>query len=259
MAEDTEAKNDLIGSSRARRIRDWLMRPRTIRVVAPAVFLLGVGLVAIGLLLIPSGGGDDAGPAAAPPGLEPGPGGVPGTAYRVPPDLVEARSYLVPAVQPLADFRLEIDSIGVNAQVVELGLDPRDVPQVPNDGAKVAWYDFSATPDEGDNAVMSGHVRWAGDPGVFADLDDLEEGDIVRLVWTDGHETVYEVSTNRVMDADDPKVLQAMGSTKADRITLITCAGDWETDLDDPLGGDFTKRVVVRARLEEPNSAALYP
>jgi sortase (surface protein transpeptidase) len=61
------------------------------------------------------------------------------------------------------------------------------------------------------------------------------------------------------MDADDPKLLQAMGATKKDTITLITCAGTWVTDLNDPMGGDFTKRVVVQALLEEPSAAAFSP
>jgi LPXTG-site transpeptidase (sortase) family protein len=257
MAEDTETKSDMIGPSRARRFRDWLMRPRTVRVVAPAVFLLGVAFVAIGLLFIPSG--DDATPAAAPPGVAPGPDGVSATAYAVPPELVAARTFLVPPVQPFAGFMIEIDSLGVEAMVVRLGLDPRDVPQVPNDGKKVAWYEFTSKPGKGSNAVLSGHVRWAGDPGVFADLDELEEGDAIRLLWTNGEETVYEVSTNLLLDADDPELLEAMGPTPEDTITLITCGGTWVTDLDNPLGGDFTDRVVIQARLVEPSAAALSP
>jgi LPXTG-site transpeptidase (sortase) family protein len=233
------------------------MRPRTVRVVAPAVFLLGVALAAIGLLVIHTG--EDAGPAAAPPGVAPGPGGVPGTAYPVPPEMMEAWSYLVPPVQPFAGFRLVIDSLDVNARVVRLGLDPRDVPQIPNDGSKVAWYKFTAKPGTGGNAVLSGHVRWAGDPGVFADLDELDEGDVIRLLWTDGEESAYEVSANLLLDADDPELLEAMGPSKADTITLITCGGTWVTDRNDPLGGDFTDRVVVQARLVEPRAAALSP
>ena len=142
---------------------------------------------------------------------------------------------------------------------IQLELDPRGVPQVPNDGVKVAWYEFTAKPGTGGNAVLSGHVRWAGDPGVFHDLDELEDGDVIRIRWTDGEELVYEVSANLLLDADDAKLLEAMGPTEEDTITLITCGGTWETDLDNPLGGDFTKRVVVEARLEEPSAAAISP
>jgi LPXTG-site transpeptidase (sortase) family protein len=173
--------------------------------------------------------------------------------------MVEAWTFLVPRVQLPAGFRLVIDSLGVDAPAVRLGLDPRDVPQIPNDGAKVAWYEFTAKPGTGGNAVLSGHVRWAGDPGVFADLDELDEGDVIRLKWTEGEESVYEVSANLLLDADDPELLQAMEPTTVDTITLITCGGRWVTDLDNPLGGDFTERVVVQARLVEPRAAALSP
>jgi LPXTG-site transpeptidase (sortase) family protein len=259
MGEDSERENDPIGPSRASRVREWLMRPRTVRVVGPAAMLLGVALVVIGLLVVSSGGGDEAGPAAGPPGVEPGPGAVPGTAYPVPPEVVQAWRYLVPPVQPSADFRLVIDSLGVDAEVVELGLDPHRTPQVPDDGVTVAWYEFTAEPGTGSNAVMSGHVRWAGDPGVFADLDELEEGDVIRVKWKDGKESDYNVSTNRLLRADSSAVLQAMEPTKKDTITLITCGGTWKTDANKPLGGDFSHRVVVQARLADSSATALSP
>jgi LPXTG-site transpeptidase (sortase) family protein len=258
MGEDSESNDDLLGPSRVRRIGDWLMRPRTVRILGPAVFLLGVALVAVGLLVIPSGD-NAAGPSAGPPGVGPGPGGAPGTPYAVPPEMVQAWSYLVPTVQPWADFRLVIDSLDVNAPVVQLAVDPQGVPQVPNDGVKVAWYEFTARPGTGGNAVLSGHVRWAGDPGVFADLDKLEKGDVIQVKWTDGGESVYEVSTNRLLDANGPELLQAMAPAKKDMITLITCGGTWVTDPKKPLGGDFTDRVVVQARLVESSATPVSP
>ena len=253
MAGDRESRNDGATPSRARRIRDWLVRPSTVRILGPATFLLGLTLVAIGLLLVPSSDSDRSAVTA------PGPTLVPATAYPVPADMAEARRYLVPPVQPSAGFRLVIDSLGVNAPVVRLGLDPRDVPQVPNDGAKVAWYDFSAKPGTGGNAVLAGHVRWAGDPGVLAELDELQEGDIIRLRWRDGRELVYEVSDNLLIDASHPDALRVMAPTPVDTITLFTCAGTFVPDANNPLGGDFTERVIVQARLEEPSAAALSP
>jgi len=254
MAEDSESKGDTGLSSRARRFRAWLMRPRTVRIVGPAALALGLAMVAIGLLVItPGGDGDRAGSATG----GPGPAGVgsDGVFYPVPPELARARSYLVPESPPSAGFRLVIDSLGVNAQVVRLGLDPRRIPQVPGDGEKVAWYEFSATPGTGGNAVLAGHVRWGGDPGVFAQLDELEEGDVIRLLWGTGKESVYRVSTNRLARAADPRTVQLMAPTETDILTLFTCGGDWVTDSTNPLGGDFTERVVVQAQRVEPSVA----
>lgn len=254
MPEEIESKNDPTTLSRARRVRDWLMRPRTVRILGPAAFLLGVALVAVGLLFLPSGGSDDS---------RSGPGAdatlVSGTAYPVAPDMVEGISYLVPPGQQAAGFRLVIDSLGMNARVVRLGLGPDDVPQVPDNAFDVAWYEFSAEPGNGSNSVLAGHVRWAGDPGVFADLDELEDGDIIQVVWRDGREATYEVFAKRLIASADPEALQVMAPTASDTITLFTCAGTFVADSDNPLGGAFTERVVVQARLAEPVVAALAP
>jgi len=245
---------------RGRRAFDLLTRPNTVRIVGPAVLLVGVLLVAAALVgPFSGGGGGDDSSATGGFGLGPGSGGgveQGGVPYPVPPEMVEAIRYLVPEKQPGAGFRVVIDSIGVNAQAVELGLDPRRVPQVPNEGAKVAWYNFSARPGTGGNAVLAGHVRWGGEPGSFAELDELEDGDAIRLKWNDGKESVYEVIANRSLGARDAETLQAMAPASTDIITLITCGGDFVADRDNPLGGDFTERVVVQARLVRSNVSA---
>jgi LPXTG-site transpeptidase (sortase) family protein len=100
-------------------------------------------------------------------------------------------------------------------------------------------------------------VRWAGDHGVFAELDELEEGDLVRLIWLDGRRSVYEVFANREVNARDPNAVHVMSPTAEDTITLITCGGTFVVDSENPLGGDFTERVVIQARLVQPSVASL--
>ena len=246
-------------ASSIRRTQRWLMEPGTIRIVGPAGFLVGIALVAAGLALVQFGG-DDAGPAN--PGSERGQGSdsgavfFQGAAYPVPPHMVDAYRSLVPPVQPAAGFNLVIDALGLNAKVVRLGLTPDNVPQVPNDGRKVAWYEFTAKPGTGGNAVLAAHVRWAGDPGAFADLAELEDGDLMRLEWDDGGESVYEVFDSLVVDVKKPDSLRVMAPTRRDTLTLITCGGTFVADRDNPLGGDFTKRTVVQAHLVESSVAA---
>ncbi len=72
---------------------------------------------------------------------------------------------------PLKDalYRMIIDKIGVDAPVLTFGLDENAIPEIPTDPWDVAWYDFSAQPGTGSNAVFAGHVTWFG-PGVFYDL-----------------------------------------------------------------------------------------
>jgi len=234
----------------------WLLRPRTVRIAGPAAFAVGVALIVGGLVIARSGGGGDGGAGSA--GLNE-PQGLAATRYLVPPLMRNAYGFLVPAVQPRAGFRLVIDSLDVNADVVRLGLTPDKVPQVPDTGAKVAWYGFTARPGEGGNAVMAGHVRWAGDPGAFAELDKLTKGDEISLQWDDGRSSVYEVVRSFEVNPKEPDALQVLAPTADDTLTLITCGGTFVADSDSPLGGDFTQRMVVRARLVQPAVAEVRP
>jgi len=155
-----------------------------------------------------------------------------------------------PAPTPFggSGFQLAIDKLGVNAPVSTLGLDEELVPKVPQTATDVAWYDFSARPGTGSNAVFAGHVTWNG-PAVFYHLDQLQVGDLIRLVGNDGAQLTYNVSAVFEVDPGDPDSLKVMWPTEGDVITLITCSGKfYETD--DPVaGGDYTHRLVIRAHL----------
>lgn len=201
--------------------------------------------------------------------LEPG-GGWP--ASRSPPvvvDLGDEDAYLhllnrrpavtstptAPPQPPLPDsgYRMVVGKIGVDAPVDVYGLDDKGVPTVPrgSDAAKVvAWYNFSARPGTGSNAVFAGHVTWNG-RAVFYDLQTLQTGNVIELVGADGTRLTYVVSTSFAVDPNDPDSLQVMQPTDTDAITLITCGGTFfETD-DPAAGGDYTLRVIVRAELDK--------
>jgi LPXTG-site transpeptidase (sortase) family protein len=145
-----------------------------------------------------------------------------------------------------------IPKIGVNNPVAEYGLDAQAVPEVPtgDDAADViAWYNFSAEPGSGSNAVFAGHVTWFG-AAVFYNLTSMVPGDEVRLKDQAGTEMLYIVSEVFQVDPDDPDSLNVMKATPTDSITIITCDGSY-SDTDDPVfGGDYSHRLVVRATLD---------
>jgi LPXTG-site transpeptidase (sortase) family protein len=151
---------------------------------------------------------------------------------------------------PLGDagYQLVIDRLGVNAPVSTFGIDEKLVPEVPYTATDVAWYDFSARPGTGGNAVFAGHVTWNG-PAVFHDLDKLENGDEVRLQGYDGTQVVYKVSDVFQVDTDDPESLKVMWNTTKDVITIITCSGKFFDTGDPILRGDYTHRLIVRGDL----------
>ena len=161
-----------------------------------------------------------------------------------------------PVLAPPLDegaYTMIIDTLGVNAQVDTYGLDPNAVPEVPTGpGAAdvVAWYNFSAEPGTGSNAVFAGHVTWFG-PGVFFTLTSVTNGDEIKLVGPDGTELTYVVSDVFQVDAYDPESLQVMRATDEDVITIITCDGDFFDTGDPVYGGEYPFRLVVRAGLTE--------
>jgi LPXTG-site transpeptidase (sortase) family protein len=164
-----------------------------------------------------------------------------------------------PEPQLAAPARLVIESIGVDAPVSTFGLDPNGVPTVPTDGdaaQTVAWYDFSAMPGAGSNAVFAGHVTWNG-PAVFWSLDQLQVGDTIKVEGEDEREYVYEVATTFLVDPTDPDSVSVMAATTSETITLITCGGTWAPDPSDTVaGGAYASRMIVQGRLAQPSVAA---
>jgi LPXTG-site transpeptidase (sortase) family protein len=147
------------------------------------------------------------------------------------------------------EYRIVIEKLGVDAPVREYGLDENAVPEVPTGpDAKevVAWYNFSAQPGTGSNAVFAGHVTWYGD-AVFRRLSTLVPGDVIKLRGEDGTELVYTVTDVFSVDPNDPDSVRVMSATDTDMITLITCDGTF-VDTNDPVfGGEYSSRLVVRA------------
>jgi len=163
--------------------------------------------------------------------------------------------YYNPYPRVTAPLRIVVERIRVDAPIVELGLDAGGVPQVPLNGKDVAWYNFSAKPGAGSNAVFAGHVNWAGAVGAFGKIDRLENGDTVRLIADDGREFTYEVFANYDVDPSDPESLKVMAPTPTDTITLITCGGTWIPDRSERFGGEYTNRTIVQARLVDSSLA----
>jgi len=153
------------------------------------------------------------------------------------------------------EYRLLIEKIGVDAPVAPYGLDEDSIPQVPYEAQVVAWYNFSAQPGAGDNAVFAGHKTWGGE-AVFFDIEGLIDGDRIVLRAEDGQQLVYEVTEKQLVEPDDPSALDWMRETGTDSITLITCAGE-RFLTDTPAGADYTLRVVLRADRLPDGSASV--
>lgn len=97
------------------------------------------------------------------------------------------------------------------------------------------------------NSVLVGHVRGAAGYNVFLHLDQLEPGDQI-IAASRGQTYTFEVTQTQVLPEDDTSPTEA---TRDARLTLMTCAGDWN-----PLTQDYSDRLWVTA---QPVSEAMSP
>jgi LPXTG-site transpeptidase (sortase) family protein len=150
---------------------------------------------------------------------------------------------------PLVEFRLP--KFDVSGKVVVMGVDPAtNVMQSPSNKDDVAYYDFTTHPGFGcqgqgkcANTVLSGHVDWyTGQVGVFWHLKDLKEGDDIELKLADGVQFKYKVVANTVYPDKEAPVQDIIGDTPQESVTLITCDGVFNKQLQ-----EYNARRIVRA------------
>ena len=146
-----------------------------------------------------------------------------------------------PSEAPLA--RLVIPDAKVDATVITLGIDANGVMQSPDNAYDVAWYDFSARPGFGGNAVFSGHVDYH-DVGaaVFWNLRDLQPNDTIEVQLADGATYQYAVSALQCLPVAEAPISQIVGPTLSEVVTLITCCGQFNYNT-----RQYDSRLVVRA------------
>ena len=150
-----------------------------------------------------------------------------------------------PSPSPVAapPARLLIPAIGVDAPVSVKGVRPDAVMDVPDGPEDVAWYNFTARPGTGGNAVLSGHLDYRNyGAAVFWRLKELGEGDIVEVRLADGSVLRYQVSLKLSYDARMAPVSEIVGPTSREVVTLITCGGTFDSG-----SRNYSDRLVVRA------------
>ena len=147
-----------------------------------------------------------------------------------------------PSEAPIAS--MAIPKFNIDAPIIVLSVDDDGVMESPDGPLDVAWYDFSARPGFGSNAVFSGHVDYYNyGAAVFWNLKDLEQGDTIEVTLQDGTVYEYGVISRNEYNATSAPIQEIVGRTDAEVITLITCGGTF-----DPSVGQYDNRVVVRAQ-----------
>jgi hypothetical protein len=144
------------------------------------------------------------------------------------------------SVQPVS---IRIDSLGVNAPVAPVGVDPSTGGMaVPADGGFVGWYQWGPSPGEEGAAVLAGHVDYNRRPGAFFNLRNLEPGAAIEVLGADGVARRFVVQGRTEIAKPQLPVSQLFTRSGPPALMLVTCGGSF-----DRAARSYAANVIVYA------------
>ena len=151
---------------------------------------------------------------------------------------------VAPSPEGTPPERVAIPAIGVDAPVVDLGLEPDGALEVPTDWDGTGWYTGGPAPGARGPAVIAGHVDSTSGPAVFFDLRDLGPGDEIVVTGDDGSQQTFVVDRTERHPKDAFPTRAVYGLTPDPQLRLITCDGAFDDGT-----GHYVDNLVVFATL----------
>jgi LPXTG-site transpeptidase (sortase) family protein len=155
----------------------------------------------------------------------------------------EQKRVLSAAQQAKQEFpvRLLIPAINVDANIQQVGVNPKGEMDVPSNTVDVAWFDLGPRPGDKGNAVIAGHFDGEnGKTGVFADLQKLKTGDKLYVLDNKGATVSFVVRQKTIYKPG--YVYDVFSSSDSAHLNLVTCDGLWNGTQQ-----SYSKRLVVYA------------
>ncbi|MBJ7452589.1 MAG: class F sortase, partial [Blastococcus sp.] len=125
-----------------------------------------------------------------------------------------------------APARISAPSLGVDAPIDPVGIDPDGQMELPDDVSRVGWYRFGPEPGADGSAVLAGHVDDEEQgPGALFRLQDAAVGDELTVTDAAGTATRWRVVSRELITKQVLPVDRIFARDGAPRLTLITCGG----------------------------------
>lgn len=118
------------------------------------------------------------------------------------------------------------------------------VPALPSQANRAAWYTHSVTPGQIGSAVIEGHVDSYAGPAVFFRLGALRPGNVIDVTRADGVTAIFKVTGVREYPKAKFPAGKIYGRTNYAALRLITCGGTF-----DSATGHYLGSTVVFASL----------
>lgn len=152
-----------------------------------------------------------------------------------------------PALHQSVPLSVSIPAIGVQSNLLRLGLNKDGTIQVPNlltSANEAAWYKYSVTPGQIGTSVIEGHVDSYQGPAVFFRLGALRPGNHINVTLADGITAVFRVTGVREYAKDNYPANTIYARADYAALRLITCGGVF-----DATTGHYLSSIVVFASL----------
>ena len=140
-----------------------------------------------------------------------------------------------------APVSVRIPAIGVDAGLVELGIDREGALETPP-YEKAGWFAGGPRPGEPGAAVIAAHVDSRTGPAVFFRLRQLRAGDAVSVAYRDGSSVSFRVTRTESFPKAAFPTSQVYGSSPGPELRLITCDGPF-----DRRSGSYRDNLIVWA------------
>lgn len=128
-------------------------------------------------------------------------------------------------MDPSTPVRVRIPAIGVDSNLMDLGLQPDGTMEVPPGAFPAGWYTGAPTPGELGPAIIAGHVNVGADAGVFAELNELRRGDEIVVTRADGSKVSFAVTAAEEFVKTAFPTRRVYGNIDHAGLRLITCGG----------------------------------
>ncbi|MGH9243923.1 MAG: class F sortase [Acidimicrobiales bacterium] len=148
-----------------------------------------------------------------------------------------------PPTNEVPPERIRLPSLGVDAPVVPVAVEPNGTLQIPPDPQSVGWWAEGAQPGAGrGTAVLAGHVNSARQgPGALANLNELRPGDTVVIVGG-GRELKFSVEAVRQYPKHELPATEAFSQEVDGRLAIVSCGGQF-----DPTTRHYLDNIIAYA------------
>jgi hypothetical protein len=140
--------------------------------------------------------------------------------------------------------RVLLGPIGLDAEVIPIGLDRNGALAVPRRADITGWWSGGAVPGEAGPTVIVGHYDSKVAAGVFEQLPFAKVGQSIIVVQSDGSKYLYRVTEVQKLKKSVFPTNKVYGSTADSTLRLITCGGAFDRST-----GHYVDNLIVYAEL----------